>query len=262
MNENANITREETADMLERIIRTRRTAKLMSDPADRGVEHDAHWTAAHRDALSAMIETAGAAPFHRRAHEKTHRQGALNSPVPWRFQVLERPDCRRLADALERRAEARPDSEWSRAWQSKISAMLCACGALVQATWLPDPEKVREDKPPGDGESRGIERDGEGEAAFTLGNVEHVAAASAAVQNLLLLATAQDWHSYWSSGGILRHPELFELIDIAPAERLLGSIFLTPPDMPFERLVEGGLRGERGAASGWSRWVQVATDAE
>ena len=256
MNENATSARGTPGEVLEGIIRKRRTAKLLSNPDSRSVERDEDWTVAHRDALAAMIGSAGAAPFHRRAHEATHRQGVTDSPVPWRFHVLERADCRRLADVLERRAGARPDSEWSRAWQSKVSDMLCACGALVQATWLPDPDKARES-----GEASEAPSGSESEAAFTLGNVEHVAAASAAVQNLLLLATARGWYSYWSSGGILRHAELFELAGIGPDERLLGSIFLTPPEVPYERLLEGGLREERGETGGWSRWVHIAPGA-
>ena len=255
---------EAASDTLARVIRERRTAKLMSDPARRAAEHDGDWTEAHRAALETMIDHAGAAPFHRRAHEATHRQGSTGSPVPWRFHVLGRADCRCLVDVLERRAGARPDSEWSRAWQSKIGAMLCACGALVQATWLPDPSGATGDEASNDGATNdGATNEGaaESEAAFTLGNVEHVAAASAAVQNLLLLATARGWRSYWSSGGILRHEELLALLGIGAEERLLGSIFLAPPEMPCERLVRGGLREERGGADGWSRWVDVTPSA-
>jgi len=238
-------------ETLVQLIGERRTAKRLSDPALRSAERDDVWTEAHHGTLASMIENAGAAPFHRRAHE-THRQGATDSPVPWRFHVIERADCRRLVDLLEHRAEAYPDSEWSRAWQSKISAMLSGCGALVQATWLPDPER-------NDGGAGGS--DGGGETVFTLANVEHVAAASAAVQNLLLLATAHGWHSYWSSGGILRNEALFNILGIGTEERLLGSIFLAPPEVPFDRLVSGGLRNERGKAGQWSRWVDVAPDA-
>ena len=219
-------------------IRARRTAKLLRDP-DAGAT-PAPLSATERATLDEMIALAGHAPFHRRA-DASHRDGTLDSIVPWRFHVLERDACHRLLDALRRRADDDdPDPKWTRAASSKIPALVAAAGALVQVTWLPNP-------PAADAPATGIDDD----------DVEHVAAASAAVQNLLLAAEARRWYAYWSSGGILRDPDVFALLGIAPAERLLGSIFLAPPGATFDRELGGGLRERRGEPSGWSRRVTL-----
>ena len=218
------------------VIRRRRTAKLMREPTAPGVGEPL--SADESAALDAMIELAGWAPVHYRAHA-SHLTEALPSIVPWRFHVLERDACGRLLAELGRRAAAEPESAWARAAGSKIPALIAAAGALVQVTWLPEPA--------------------EGNAPDTFGarDVEHVAAASAAVQNLLLAAEARGWSSYWSSGGVLREPAAFDLLGIDRSERLLGSIFLAPPGAPFDRDVPGGLREGRGTPDGWSRRVTL-----
>ena len=221
---------------VDRAIRNRRTAKLMLSPQRRaGREGD--WTPAHVDTLAAMIETAGWAPFHKRASEGAREGSALGSVVPWRFTVVQGRACDDLLAWLQARAEAEPDSIWSRAWRSKIKDMLAACGALVQVTWLPDIEHGRI------------------APEMTIGNVEHIAAASAAVQNLLVSASARGWSSYWSSGGILREPEVFERLGMGARESLLGAIFLSPEVAEGATEISGGLRDERGPVQGWTRWV-------
>ena len=220
---------------LDEIVRGRRTAKLLRDPASEG---GAPLADEQRAALDAMIELAGTAPFHKRAHER-HRGGALGSIVPWRFHVLERPACRRLLEEIVRRGAHDADPKWARATSSKIPELIAAAGALVQVTWLPDPPKP------------------DAVDAFPDNDVEHVAAAAAAVQNLLLAATARGWHGYWSSGGVLREPELFEHLGIERAQRLLGAIFLAPPDAAFDRSIPGGLREQRGERGDWSRRVTL-----
>lgn len=234
---------DDEAAVVDRVIRRRRTTKVLAAP-ERRAAADARWTAAHERELAAMIETAGWAPFHRRAHAATHRGGALASPVPWRFHVLSGPALPALLGYLRGQAETRPDSKWSRAWQSKVRDMLAATGALVQVTWLPDP--------PADGE-----REAGALPEMTTNNMEHVAAAGAAVQNLLLAAEARRWLSYWSSGGILREPEVFERLGIGREEVLLGAVFLDPEPLPEARELAGGLREERGEAEGWSRRVSL-----
>lgn len=231
---------------LDAIIRGRRTAKLLRSTDTRAAAPSPP-TDADRATLRSMIDTAGFAPFHKRAHEATHRSGALDSPVPWRFHLLEYETCGALLERLRALSEANPGSKWSRAWGSKIPELLGATGALVQVTWLPDPPR-------------------EPDAAVTPGaaaslpsdnDVEHIAAASASVQNLLLLAEDRGWSSYWSSGGILRDPEVFDLLGIGREQRLLGAILLSPPDAPHDRLVPGGLHDQRGVTNAWARVVQL-----
>lgn len=225
------------SDAVDRIIRARKTSKMMLSP-ELASEARSTWQDEHHRELVRMVEGAAWAPFHKRADEATHRGGAMSSAMPWRFHVLEGQACSSLIAFLEQQANDNPDSKWSRAWQSKIKNMLAACGALVQATWLPDP----------------VEH-GDGPPAMTMNNVEHIAAASAAIQNLLLSAEARGWKSYWSSGGILRDPDVFKQLGIGSNEALLGSVFLTPEvhEQATEKL--GGLREERNELSSWARWV-------
>ncbi|MGQ7844342.1 nitroreductase family protein [Granulosicoccus sp. 3-233] len=238
MNQEKGESMQAESEIVDRVIRSRHTRKVMLSP-DSLSEAAAVWTSEHEQALRTMIEGAAWAPFHRRAHEATHRQGALDSVVPWRFHVLDKPACLALLNHLQMQAESDADPRWARAWQSKIKNMLSACGALVQATWLPDPAET------GD------------EPQLTDNNVEHIAATGAAIQNLLLAAEARGWRSYWSSGGILRDPQVFEYLGIGARESLLGSVFLTPVEAEGVTLIHGGLRDQRGETGSWSRWVQL-----
>ncbi len=225
-------------DVVDQVIRARHTRKVMLSP-ERLAETSVRWNDEHDRALRIMIEGAAWAPFHRRAHEQTHRQGELDSVLPWRFHVLDKTACLALLDFLQKQVEEDADPRWARAWQSKIKNMLCACGALVQATWLPDPAEQG------------------GEPQLTDNNVEHIAATGAAIQNLLLAAEARGWRSYWSSGGILRDPLVFDYLGIGQNESLLGSVFLTPEEADGATLIDGGLRDQRGDVSSWSRWVRL-----
>ena len=236
-------TSESTADQAEidavdRVIRARKTSKLML-PLDKRREPAVVWNPEHAAALQTMIEGAAWAPFHRRADEITHRQGPLDSVVPWRFHVLEKAACDSLMHHLQQLAESQPDSKWSRAWQSKVKNMLAASGALIQATWLPDPAS-----------------DGQ-EPVLSANNIEHIAASGAAIQNLLLAAQARGWSSYWSSGGILRDEDVFDYLGIGRNEALLGSLFLTPAVAQDCNVVPGGLRDQRGPINSWARWVTL-----
>lgn len=56
--------------------------------------------------------------------------------------------------------------------------------------------------------------------------VEEVAAASAAIQNMLLGATALGIASFWSSGGLTHNPALKEYLKLGPDDVVLGLIYL------------------------------------
>ena len=203
---------------IEQLIQSRKTSKVLL-PLEFRHEQQAFWKEEHTTSLKSMLNAAAWAPFHKRAHAQ-HCDDELNAPMPWRFHVLNPESCSGLLKFLEHKAEVGPDSKWTRAWQSKIKEMVCACGVLVQATWLPEPSESEENN--SDTQS----------PSFDLKNIEHVAAASSAVQNLLLAAQAQNWLSYWSSGGILRDEEVFDYMSINRREKLLGSIFLSPQAHP------------------------------
>jgi len=221
---------------IDKIIRERKTAKILQDP---GKCADLPSAADHlvRQALTEMIECAGWAPFHKVANEQAHRREGLSSPVPWRFYVLEKPTCCQLIRFIEQQAADQPESKWVKAAGSKIPRLLAGCSALIQVTWLPDPT------------------DNGAMPEFTERNIEHVAAASAAIQNVLLAAQARGWHNYWSSGGILKDDEIFDYLDMPRNQMLLGAIFLAYPDQPYDTNQPGGLREARGQVSDWCRWI-------
>ncbi|MEM9481185.1 MAG: nitroreductase family protein [Verrucomicrobiota bacterium] len=207
-------------------IRTRCTLKVITDAND-------PWPAGDsltKETLDELIALAGMAPFHKAA-DKSHRDG-VRAFVPWRFYVLDAANCRALLENLQSRSID----------GGKISGMLATAEALIQVTWLPNPAK-----------------DDTTEQLFdpTLENMEHIAAASSAVQNLLLAATDRGLPNYWSSGGILREPEQYDLLGIPHHEILLGSIFLFPADTRDAELHEGKLRKMREPVSDWARPVVI-----
>ncbi|MCR9246886.1 MAG: nitroreductase family protein [bacterium] len=184
--------------------------------------------------LGEILETAGHAPFHFRAADE-HRVGALSSAVPWRCHALLSSTCRKVIDWAQREEMT----------VGKMNNMLAAADACVLVTWLPDPP-----------------RDATAELAFqgfepTLRNMEHIAAASAAVQNLLLLATDRGFSSYWSSGGMLRSEPAYDLLGLDRKEVLLGAIFLFPAEIGDADAKPGKWRDERGALDTWCRTVEL-----
>jgi nitroreductase len=209
------------ARIVDGVIRERRTTKVLAD--------EPLPVADARQVVEELVATAGWAPFHRVAARVHTESGALTSIVPWRFHLLDAPACRALRQALLERGD-----------RSKIPRMLAAATALVQATWLPNPPK---------GPVTGL-------FEATEENMEHVAAAGAAVQNLLLAATARGIPNYWSSGGALRDAEAFGWMGIPAGEILLGSVFLFPADTGDAEVNPGSHRDRRGAPTDWSRWVE------
>lgn len=204
-------------------IRSRRTLKVLADPSQPFAECDEDVAVALRDVIAA----AGHAPYHYPADE-SHRSGELDSVVPWRIHALESSACRQLILW----------SEGAGITAGKINSMLAAAVSCSLVTWLPDP--------PAD--ERGFQ-----EFEPTLRNMEHIAASSAAVQNLLLAATDRGFTTYWSSGGSLRSEAVFDRIGIPRGEVLLGAIFLFPSDVGDASTKPGALRDRRGPVESWAR---------
>ncbi|HEX2203009.1 MAG TPA: nitroreductase family protein [Longimicrobium sp.] len=213
---------EETARVVDRVIRERRTTKVLANEAFPPV--------GARETVEEIVAVAGWAPFHKPAAKVHLEASAQASIVPWRFHLVDAPGCRALREVLLARGD-----------KSKIPRMLAAATALVQATWLPNPPK---------GEAAGL-------FEATEENMEHVAAAGAAVQSLLLAATARGIPTYWSSGGVLRGAEAFGWLGIPGREILLGSVFLFPPEHPGAEASPGSHRDRRGTVSDWSRWADL-----
>jgi nitroreductase len=209
------------AAVVDGVIRERRTVKVLADEAFPATDL--------RATVEELVATAGWAPFHRVAARVHTESGGLSSIVPWRFHLLDAPACRAVRDELLARGD-----------RSKIPRMLAAASAMVLATWLPNPPK---------GPVAGL-------FEATEENMEHVAAAGAAVQNLLLAATARGIPNYWSSGGPLRGEDAFRWMGIPAGEIPLGAIFLFPAETGDAEVNPGSHRDRRGAPSDWSRWVE------
>jgi nitroreductase len=158
-------------------------------------------TPINRSVLDEILELARWAPTHRLTQ-------------PWRFTVLDMPAIARLTDFLRSQPQiaAFPDAEKGAAKMTKLLGRLPSVGALIQATW------VRHTKPDIDGEDR--------------------AAATAAIQNVLLSATAAGLATYWSTNPALVHPDTLRWcgIDLGTVGSLgciwLGNHVSTPPTPP------------------------------
>lgn len=208
-------------------IRNRQTIKVLSgdDLPAQGMG----------EGLDQLLDLAGWAPFHR-ACDSSHRSpddsSSSGAIEPWRFHVLDAANCRTLRQRIPLEQAG------------KIPNMLAAADALILATWLPNPNS-QPDLP--------------AECLFepSMANMEHIAAASAAIQNLLLAATAHGIRTYWSSGGVLRSAQVFELLGIPTEQILLGAVFFFPTDTGEADVVSSKLRASRSDASGWSRRINL-----
>lgn len=201
------------------IARKRTTQKVLANPSD-----PLPAGGITRGRVEAMIDAAGWAPFH-----VPGTGGQDGGPIePWRMHMLDSQGCRDLI----LRVQTLPMPP------KKIADMLAAADALILVTWLPEEGAYLQWEP-------------------SLKNMEHIAAAGAAIQTLLLAATELGIANYWSSGGSLATPEAFELLDIPSDERLLGAIFLFPESAGDAEISTGKLRSKRSAAMHWSRWVDL-----
>lgn len=207
---------------IEDVFRARRTTKALSDVGMACPDRDP-------EDIEAVLEAARWAPFHKPA-AKQYRSRELGAVVPWRSYVLEAEQCR----ILRRRLLASGDD-------SKLPKLLAVADHLIQVTWLP------EAKNEGD------------ESLFepSIQNMEHIAAASSAVQNMLLAATARTIPNYWSSGGALRSAEVFTMLGIPQDEVLLASVFLFPRDLSGVDSRPGSLRGAHAEVCEWARFVSL-----
>ncbi len=161
-----------------------------------------------RSTIEQLLELARWAPTHR-MHQ------------PWRFAVLDQPAIHRLIAFLTATPAiaSMPDPQKAQAKLAKLLDRLPSAGALVQTTWVRDPDPAID--------------------------LEDHAAAAAAVQNLLLGASALGVASYWSTTAALAHPETLRWCGIDPArEGHLGCIWLgesvdvvpVPPRKPLAEI--------------------------
>lgn len=64
--------------------------------------------------------------------------------------------------------------------------------------------------------------------------IEEIAAASAAIQNLLLAATAHGIGTFWSTGGLTHHKAMKDEFKLGDEDLILGMIFLGYSDEPLK----------------------------
>ena len=214
-------------ETMETIIRNRKTEKVLCDvEAHRSVPADI--AERNREIVLQSIKTAGWAPFH-------YPRKVDGLAEPWRAHVVWHEDAKQAAFYLRDELNV----------TSKAPRLAAGCSAFVLVTWLPEfydlesqqaSKLTREDQ---------IARD-----------EEHLAAASAMVQNLLLMLTAHGMGTYWSSGGKLRQSEMFDYFGIPNQERLLAAVFIEYPEMmdDSKERKAGSQRNNRSEA-----WIREVT---
>ncbi|MEM6885874.1 MAG: nitroreductase [Verrucomicrobiota bacterium] len=208
--------------IVESVIRQRATEKVLCGLEDREPVA-AEVEAIHQPLVQAALESAGWAPFH-------YSRAVDSIAEPWRAHVLWNQQTRQLSRYLSEVLQI----------QTKEPQLAAACSALVLITWLPEIHATEPEDP-----------------KVTIRNEEHLAAASAMVQNLLLLLTAHSMGNYWSSGGCLRNAEVFQYLQIPQEERLLAAVFIEYPELPdssSDAIMRkpGALREQRS-----NQWIRI-----
>lgn len=182
-----------------------------------------------------MLAACANAPFHY-ACDRTHKTD-MPSVVPWRVYKMNAQDCNKLAEFLIASGDT-----------TKVPNMLTAAEYMLQVTWLPDEETIIN------------KAAGKDQEAFkgTVRNMEHIAAASAFIQSLLLAGEEKNLMTYWSSGGALKSDNVFEYLSIPQNQMLLGSVFLFSKDVAHAQIKQGAMRDARGGIQDWSKWCELS----
>jgi nitroreductase len=146
-----------------------------------------------RAAVERLLDGARWAPNHRLTE-------------PWRFYALDQAATARLIAFLRASPAITsvPDAAKAEAKLAKLIGRLPKAGALILVTWV--------------------------RAADAAIDLEDHAAAAAAVQNLLLAATAMGLASFWSTSAALVHPLTLRWCGADPArEGVVGCVWLGHP---------------------------------
>ena len=184
--------------------------------------------------INELLDLAGTAPFHYPCNEKHTITNDLNSIVPWRFYIIDTKNCRSLLEHISS----------NKLKAGKISNMLAAADALLLTYWLPEPINNDDDSVLFNGNIK---------------NMEHIAATSAAIQNVLIGATARNIPNYWSSGGIIRTEKIASFLKIPIDQILLGALFLFPEDSSNKdaTIKPGALRNKGKEKNTWSKSLSI-----
>lgn len=216
------------AEIVEAVMRQRKTEKVMCEVGT-ATQLTEDIVTANRQLVLDAVEAAGWAPFH-------FPRNVDGQAEPWRAHVLWQEQAQSLARYLKDDLNV----------ESKEPLLTAGCHALVIVTWLPEFYTEAQKQACSIPAEKQLLRD-----------EEHLAASSAMVQNLLLLLTAHDMGSYWSTGGKLRGPEVFEKLGIPTNERFLAGIFIEYPEAQDADKARkpGAQRNARG--TGWIREVEI-----
>ena len=190
---------------VEHVIRQRRTEKVLCHALDKRTPVPPAIAEKHRQAVLDSIKAAGMAPFHYPRNEDGIAE-------PWRAHILWENDTLNAAQYMLDHVEGAKGAP----------ALIAGCSVLLLVTWLPRYYTTTSDASSGSPSPKQIE--------FEI-DEEHLAAASAMVQNLLLMLTAHGMGNYWSSGGQLREKTMFDYLGIPTSERLLAAVFIEYPEM-------------------------------
>lgn len=206
------------------VIRERKTMKVLAEPEQPVVFSDTV-KMKHDQMVLESIQIAGWAPFH-------YARNIGGKAEPWRIHVVKTDLCRKLAQRLPQLVDNMKPS-------NKIPRLLSACGCLVIVNWLPQSD------------DSGLES-----GKLKLVNEEHLCAAAASTQNLLLALTARGLGNYWSSGGSLRETAVFNSLGISLEEKMLAAVFVEYP-MEAQSSVEKIPGKQRSVRAEWSAWTTI-----
>ena len=221
----------DTTNALDFIIKQRKTIKVLGN-IDTPLIQPSTIT---KETIQELLSLASHAPFHYPCDKEY--QNELASIVPWRYYTLNQTSCRHLLYYIKKHNIN----------AGKIANMLATADVLIITTWLPS-----------DVINNSQEKEG---FPFTgnIKNMEHIAACSASIQNVLLGATSRNIHNYWSSGGVLREKQIRDYLNIPLNELLLGGIFLFPIGLELHNIEtkEGAFRNIGKEINTWHKEINI-----
>ena len=216
---------------IDQIIKKRKTEKYIAKEQISTQNDDEY-----KNVVKELLELASHAPVHYTKNVDIKNNSELNSFLPYRIYVLDSNKCRETSNFIN-------ENEIN---AGKITNMLYAADTLFVVTWIPEPHPEN--------------KDGSNNEVFFEGsvkNMEHIAAASSAIQNILLGATSRDIPNYWSSGGKIRDNEIRNYLKIPTDEIIIGTVFLFPKEINTQivQIKEGALHNQDKSLNTWSKYI-------